>query len=127
MATALFYSKIDNTILDVASDVVSLRGNELKLVNGLISGWDQEETGIIISDDIEMYEDVVYHNTNTVEEPHMVEYRVRKVKHGEDILNVGDPIPDIADRTSEFVIVNDMNDRIADIELMLAEILLGGI
>lgn len=127
MATALFYSKIDNTILDVAGDVVSLRGNELKLVNGLISGWDQEEMGIIISDDIEMYEDVVYYNTNTEEEPHMVEYRVRKVKHGEDILNVGDPIPYITDITSKFVIVNDMNDRIADLELLLAEILLGGI
>ena len=83
--------------------------------------------GIIISDDIEMYEDVVYHNTNAEEEPHMVEYRVRKMKHGEDILNVGDPIPYITDITSKFVIVNDMNDRIADLELLLAEILLGGI
>ena len=126
MAVAILYVKDTNTIHDVCDNVISLWENKLVIDGGMISGWDQNVIGVIISNNIEMIEEFVENNVGTEEDPIILDYKVRKVKHGNDILGFGDTVPDITDITDEFVISNGTDNRIADLELMLAEILLGG-
>lgn len=155
MAVALFYFKGDNTIFDVVDNVVSLKGSELRVIGGSISGWNEDELGVIISNDITITEHTVLEeepDTKAEKQAELEErlfgpnedepsedevavprdivngYRlVKQVVHDGVVIDIGDPVPNITDITSEFVIVDDDTDnRIADLELMLAELLMGG-
>ncbi|RDV27663.1 hypothetical protein [Lysinibacillus capsici] len=126
MAVAILYLKESNTIHDFHDNIVVLNGNRLEYAGGYVEGWRDEEVGVIITEDLTLDMEIVVEKilNDDGEEIGNHTHRIYSMKDAAgNAYVVGDEVPEVVDIKDQYVYVDKMSQRIADLELMIAELI----
>lgn len=129
MTVAVLYNKVDNSIHDYLDNITLVEGNKITFVGGYAEGWNTEEIGLIVTNELYM-ESKLVDSTLTDLDGNII--RVDKVNqytlrdNTGKTYKYGDTLPNVRDIQERFSMSN-VGQRILDLEVSIAELLtLGG-